>query len=133
MKPILTQSEKDTLEMCPDVRILKHLENGDIVDQHGVILTEKETMGFNHILRTGQLNNKGFRYNANLFSEMTLTPQHFWETASQKNKEYVMSLIEDDLAKITNKLFKYRELEVKKIMKRRSIKAYETRKKNETK
>jgi hypothetical protein len=105
----------------PDVRQLT-CKDGKVFDQYGVELSVQETNGFNHILRPQKV-----RYNAKMFADLTNTPIHFWEQATDVNKQYLMSIIEPELERLGKKLFKYRELSLKKVYKRRSARAVNSR------
>jgi hypothetical protein len=110
-----------TLENDPTIRQLT-VKDGVVTDQHGVALSPQETAGFNHILRPAR-----FRFNAQMFVDLTGTPQHFWETLSDQEKKELLAKIDPELQRIVKKSKIYREAKLKKVYKRRSARAVNSR------
>ena len=65
------------------------VKNNVAYDQHGNILPEKTTKGFKSTLYTEKP-----KYNASLFSSLTNTPLHFWNTLDNYNRSLVMDILE---------------------------------------
>ena len=98
-----------------------HRVGDQIIDEKGQIISEKETQGFNHILRSAT------GYNAALLATLTNTPIHFWKYASAEIRKKVKEQIMPALALIVPNLQEIREQELKKIYVKRSRRAVNAR------